>query len=103
MFVIVATLAGLTWTLSGYAANWRKNHNKPDWNGFDLKSMRNDAILGAILGITVVILQPISVMIGTPYDVPNVTDFNSFIIGIFGMYPVVAIVDKWFVGFIAGK
>jgi len=103
VFLIVATLAGLTWTLSGYLANWRKNHKNPEWGGFDLKSLRNDAILGAVLGVAVVVIQPVSVALGTPYDVPVVVDFNSFIGAIFGMYPVVAVVDKFLVGFIAGK
>jgi len=103
VFLIVAVLAGLTWTLSGYLANWRKNHKKPEWTGFDLKSMRNDAILGGVLGVAIVIIQPISVALGTPYDVPVVSDFNTFIMAIFGLYPIVAVVDKFFVGFIVGK
>lgn len=103
MFLIVATLAGLSWTMSGYLANWRKNRNEPNWKGFDKKSMRNDAILGAVLGVGIVVLQPVSVLIGYEYQIPSVIDFNSFIMAIGALYPVVAIVDKLFVGTILGK
>lgn len=103
MFLVVATLAGLAWTMSGYVANWRKNHNKPEWEGFDLKSMRNDVIVGVVLGIGIVVFQPISAMIGYVYSIPVITDFNSFILGIAGLWPVVAVVDKLFVGTVLGK
>jgi uncharacterized membrane protein len=103
LFLIVAVLGGLTWTLSGYLNNWRKNHNNPDWTGFDFKLMTNDAILGVVLGAAVVIIQPISTAIGTPYDVPVITDFGTFIVGIFGMWPIVGMVDKFIIGFVAGK
>ena len=103
LFFIVAVLAGLTWTMSGYLNNWRKNHNNENWEGFNLKSMRNDAILGSVLGVAVVLIQPISVAIGSPYEIPIITDFPSFVMGIFGMYPIVGLVDKFVVGFVAGK
>lgn len=103
MFLVVATLAGLGWTMIGYAANWKKHRNDPNWEGFDKKSMRNDAIVGVVLGVAIVILQPVSAMIGYEYSIPVITDYNSFILGIAGLWPVVAIVDKLFVGFILGK
>ena len=103
LFLIVAVLGGLTWTLSGYLAKWRKNHNNSEWEGFNFRLLRNDAILGVVLGGAVVIIQPISVSIGSPYEIPVITDFATFVMGIFAMYPVVAIVDKFIVGFVAGK
>jgi len=102
-FFIAAVSAGMTWTLSGYVAEWRKHHKDPDWQGFDLKSLRDDTILGGVLGIAVVILQPVSVALGSGYDIPTIENFPTFATAVFGLYGTVAIVDKWLVGFVAGK
>ena len=103
LYLIVAVLAGLTWTMSGYLSNWRKNHDKVDWEGFDYKKMRADVLLGLVLGTAVVLIQPISAAFGSPYDIPVITDFASFIGGIFTVFPIVALVDKYILGFIANK
>lgn len=80
--VIVTILAGITWTGFGYLNDWRKNHQDPEWKGFDKKKLRADAILGLILGVATVMAQPIAAGIpGISYELPNVVDFTSFVLG----------------------
>jgi len=97
LFVGAALSAGLTWTGFGYLNAWRKHRNEPDWTGFNKKKLRNDAVLGVLLGIGVIIYQAYQ---GNP--VPAITDFISFVAVAGGLSGTVAVVDKFFVGGILG-
>jgi len=92
-------LAGLLWTTAGYVKNWRENHNNPDWKGFDKKSLRNDLILGLILGIGGVIYAIIEGDLET-WVVPTAQEFFQ---SIGANVAAVALVDKLFIGGILKK
>lgn len=95
--VLAAVAAGVTWTGFGYLSAWRKHRNDEDWQGFETKKLRNDIILGVILGIGVVISQAIQGI--TPPAIGSVADF---VVATFGLFGLVAAVDKVIVGGILG-
>jgi len=96
--IIALVLSGITWTGFGYFSNWRKNHNNPDWAGFDVRSLRNDVILGLILGVGSIIYS----LINTG-ELATVADAQGFFTAIIAGFPAIAAVDKFIVGGILGK
>ena len=99
MLPILALIAsGLTWTTAGYLKDWRKNHNNPDWKGFDKKSLRNDLLLGAFLGGGAVLT---SAALGQ--TLPAITTINEFVIAVSAGFGLVAAFDKYVIGFVFGK
>lgn len=96
--ITALVLSGLTWTLFGYFSSWRKNHKDPNWGGFEAKKLRDDLILGLILGVGSVIY-----VIATEGDVSPIASAQGFILAIQGGFGVVAAVDKLIVGGILGK
>lgn len=96
--IIALTLSGLVWNNFGYFSAWRKNHNNADWKGFDKKKLRNDLILGALLGggtVVAVIVQN--------GDFTPITTIQEFLLAIAGGFGIVAAVDKFIIGGLFGK
>ena len=85
-------LSGMLWTSGGYIAAWRKNHNDPNWKGFNLTSLRNDIILGAVLGGGGAIY---SIMQGTEVIISTA---QEFFLAIGSNTAIIALVDKFIVG-----
>ncbi len=100
--IIVTVLAGITWTCFGYLNAWRKNHQNEDWKGFDKVKLRNDAILGGILGVATILAAPIVAGTALAYNLPVVDSFESFVLGVAAMIGPIAIVDKFLVGGVLG-
>ena len=96
--IIALVLSGLTWTLFGYFSAWRKNHTDPNWTGFETKKLRDDLILGLILGIGAVIYS-----IYQNGDLSTIATTQEFIGAIAGGFPLIVAVDKVIVGGILNK
>jgi len=95
--ILAVVAAGVTWTGFGYLSAWRKHRNEEDWNGFETKKLRNDIILGVILGIGVLISQAIQ---GTTPEA--ITSAQGFVAAAAGSFALVAAVDKVIVGGVLG-
>ena len=96
--VIALILSGLTWTGFGYFSSWRKNNKNPEWKGFNMKALRDDLILGAILGVGSVVLTTF-----TSGDLTPILTAQDFLIAISAGFGLVAAVDKLIVGGILAK
>ena len=95
--ILAFVIAGLVWNNLGYLAAWRKYKNDPEWTGFELKKLRDDLILGFILGVGAYLF---SVYNG---DVTSITSLQSFLTVVAGGFAIVAAVDKAIVSGILGK
>lgn len=91
-------VSGLVWNNFGYFSAWRKNHNNPDWKGFDKTKLRNDLILGTILGVGTVIATII-----TNGDFTPIVTLQEFLLAIAGGFGLVAAVDKFIIGGLFSK
>lgn len=98
--IMALILSGLTWTLFGAFSNWRKTHGTPEWKGFDLSKLRNDAILGLILGVGTIIATILTSQDG---NLTSIATAQEFIIAIAAGFGLVAAVDKFIIGGILGK
>ena len=96
--ILALVLAGLSWTLAGYLKEWRTNHNNPDWTGFDKIKLRNDALLGFVLGIGVTIYT-----IATEGNFAVIDSAQTFLLAIYAGFPVVVLVDKYIIGGLFNK
>ena len=97
-FIILAfIIAGLVWNNFGYFSAWRKYKNTAEWEGFDKKKLRDDLILGLILGIGAYLL---GVYQG---ELSNITSMQMFIGAVIAGFGTVAAVDKLIVGGILAK
>jgi hypothetical protein len=96
--LVALITSGFAWTMSGYISNWRSNHTDPKWKGFNMASLRDDLILGGILGVGAVVMAT--------YDGSNlasITNLQQFITAVAAGFGVVAIVDKVIVGGILNR
>ena len=99
VLVLVAVLAGIGWSLSGYLVNWRKNHdNAADWEGFNYSKLGSDALLGVVLGITSSIA-----IIAEFFEMPIIDSVQSFFLAFPSLFTVIVLVDKFIVGGAFGK
>jgi len=96
--VIALLFSALTWTMFGYFSAWRKNHNKPEWEGFDKSKLRTDLILGLVLGIASVMAT-----IFLEGDLTPILTAQGFLFAIQAGFGVVAMVDKFIIGGLFGK
>jgi len=97
LIILALTISGLTWTLGGYLSAWRNRAQNPDWVGFEPKKLRDDAILGLILGIG-------SYIVGT-YNggLTDITSLQTFIGVVAGGFGLIAAVDKFIVSGLFNK
>jgi len=95
--VTALILSGCTWSLFGAFSNWRKLHGTPEWKGFDFKRLRNDAILGLVLGGGSVVYAIIN------NTLLPIATAQEFFLAIGAGFGIVAAVDKFIVGGILGK
>ena len=95
--ILAFVLAGLLWNNIGYLSAWRKYKNDMDWMGFDKRKLRDDLILGLILGVGAYL---VGVYQGELTDIQTLQTFRGVVIGGF---TVVAFVDKLIVGGILAK
>lgn len=91
--IIALALSGLVWNNFGYFSAWRKNHNNPDWKGFDKTKLRNDLILGAILGVGSIIATVL-----LDGDLTAINTAQEFLLAIGAGFGIVAAVDKFLIG-----
>ena len=91
--VIALVISGLVWNNFGYFSALRKNHNNPEWKGFEFAKLRNDLILGLILGVGAVVLT-----IAVDGIFPPITTAQEFLLTIWSGFAAVAAVDKFIVG-----
>ena len=98
ILVAVSTLAGITWTGFGYLVDWRKNHNNPDWEGFNIAKLRNDFILGVVLGAAVSVR-----IIGGFFEMPVIDSPQTFIAAFPGLFTAIVAIDKFIIGGIIGR
>lgn len=96
--IIALVLSGLVWNNFGYFSAWRKNHNNPEWTGFELVKLRNDLILGAVLGVGSVVF-----IIITDGTFAPITTAQEFFVAIGAGFGIVAAVDKFIIGGLFGK
>ena len=95
--IIALILSGVTWTSFGAFSNWRKTHGTNEWTGFNTAKLRDDVILGGVLGIGSVIYSIMSETL-TAISTPS-----EFFLAIGAGFALVAAVDKFIVGGILGK
>ncbi|HSA75473.1 MAG TPA: hypothetical protein VLE21_04725 [Candidatus Nitrosocosmicus sp.] len=95
--ILAFIFGGLIWNNFGYFSAWRKNKDTPEWTGFDKKKLRDDLILGLVLGLGAYLY---GVYIGELSSISNLQQFIGAVIASFG---VVAAVDKLIVGGILNK
>ena len=96
--IIALITSGFVWTMGGYLKEYRLKHTDPNWGGFNKKSMINDLILGAVLGVGSVVVAA-----ATNVTLPAITNFYEFVGAVSAGFGFVAIVDKYIVGGIFGK
>ena len=96
--ILALITSGFAWTMGGYVKEWKTKHKDPTWKGFDKKSMRDDLILGAILGVGSVIAAA-----ATNTPLPAITNFYEFAGAVSVGFGFVAMVDKYIVGGLFGK
>ena len=95
---ICATIAaGLTWTGFGYLKAWRRHKDDPDWEGFNVKKLRNDVILGVVLGIGTIIANAVQGV-----SAPVIDSFGAFVVAVTSMFGTIAAVDSFIVGGVFG-
>lgn len=95
--ILALILSGLTWSLSGALADWRKNHGTPDWKGFDFGKLRNDLILGLVLGVGSVVYATMV------EELTPIATAQEFFIAIGAGLSIVVLVDKLIIGGIAKR
>lgn len=98
VLILVAVLAGIGWSLSGYLVNWRKNHDNADWEGFNYSKLGKDALLGVILGIA----SSIAIIAGF-FEMPIIDSVQSFFLAFPSLFTVIVLVDKFIVGGAFGR
>ncbi len=99
IFPILALItSGFVWTMGGYVKEWKTKHTDKSWKGFDKISMRNDLILGAVLGVGSVIAAA-----ATNTTLPAITNFYEFAGAVSVGFGFVAMVDKYIVGGLFGR
>lgn len=91
-------LSGLVWNNFGYFSAWRKNHNNKDWKGFEKSKLRNDLILGAILGGGTIVYTIIA-----QGELTAINTAQEFLVAIGAGFGLVAMVDKFIIGGILKK
>ena len=96
--VLAFVIGGLTWTGFGYFSAWRKHHKDETWKGFDLKALRNDLVLGLVLGVGAVIAT-----ILTDGELEALLTAQAFLLAIQGSFGVIAAVDKFLIGGILAR
>jgi len=95
--ILAFVLAGLVWNNFGYFSAWRKYKDSSDWVGFDKRKLRDDLIIGLVLGVGAYLY---GVYQGELGDISTLQAFIGAVIGGFG---IVAAVDKLIVGGILSK
>lgn len=94
IFPILALVSSaFVWTMGGYFKDWRSNHDNPDWEGFNKTSLKNDLILGAVLGVGTVVYT-----IFTDGDFAPISTAQDFLVAVGAGFTIVALVDKFIVG-----
>ena len=97
LIILAFIIAGLVWTSFGYLSNWRKHKDDIDWNGFDKRKLRDDALLGLALGVGAYLL-------GSYYgELVDITSLQMFIGAVIANFGIVAAVDKIIVGGILAR
>jgi len=90
--------SGFAWTMGGYLSAWRKNHTDPKWEGFNKRKMRDDLVLGGMLGGISVVYT-----VFTDGQFTAINTAQDFLIAIVAGTSIVALVDKYIVGGIFNK
>ena len=98
MIIVTALLAGITWTMFGYFVNWRKNQNNPEWEGFNVTKLRNDLILGTVLGVATAIA-----IVGEFFTIPPIDSVQSFIGAFPALFTAIVAIDKFIIGGVIGR
>ena len=96
--IVALVISGLVWNNSGYFAAWRKNHKNPAWKGFEKRKLKNDLILGTVLGIGTVVSAYM-----TTGDLAPITTAQEFFVAVGTGFGAVAAVDKFIIGGMFGK
>ena len=96
LWILVAVSGGLLYTLSGHFKGfytaWRNNEE----HSFDFKKMSKNAIIGVIIGIVVVILQPVSgAVLGEEFAIPVIETFAQFGSSVLAIMGPIVLIDKW--------
>ncbi len=105
--VLAFVIGGLIWSTGGYFSNWR-NHLSfvkqnpagtvdPNWKGFEIPKLKDDVILGLILGIAGFF---VSAYQGATISITDLHSFGSAIVVAFG---IIGITDKYVVSGIFNK
>ena len=95
--ILAFVFAGLVWNNIGYLSAWRKYKNTAEWTGFDKRKLRDDLILGLILGVGAYL---VGVYQGELVDIQTLQTFIGVVVGGF---TAIAFVDKLIVGGILSK
>lgn len=98
LFILASLVAGEVWNNVGYFSAWVNNRNNPQWTGFDKTQLRNDLLLGLFLGFGIVIYQALVVGTQLAITIPTITNAQTFIFAVGGLFGIVAIIDKAVVG-----
>lgn len=97
LLILAFITSGLVWNNFGYFSAWRKNKDSPEWEGFDKKKLRDDLILGSILGVGAYLFGAYQ------GELPSITSIEMFVGAVITGFGTVAAVDKLIVGGILSK
>ena len=88
--------AGLVYTMSGHFKNWFKAWRNHEDYMFDFRKMSKNAVIGVVLGIVFVIIQPVSSqLLGDEFAIPEITTFAQFAASVMASMGPIMLIDKW--------
>lgn len=96
IWMLVPICAGLLYTMSGHFQGWFKAWRNHEEHSFDFKKMSKNAIVGVILGIVFIVIQPVSGgLFGEEFAIPEITNFVQFAAGVVAAMGPIVLIDKW--------
>ncbi len=96
IWILVAVSSGLVYTLSGHFKGFYQAWRNNEEHSFDFKKMYKNAIIGTVIGVIVVIIQPISSgVLGEEFSIPVIETFAQFAASVLSTMGPVVLVDKW--------
>ena len=96
LWVLVPIVSGLVYTTSGHFKGWFQAWRNEKDHSFDFKKMSKNAVIGVVIGVTMVVIQPVSGdLLGSDFAIPAITNFSQFVAGVLASMGPVMLIDKW--------
>ena len=96
IWIAVAISSGLLYSLSGHFKGWYQAWRNDQPHTFETKKMGKNAVIGFVLGIVIVLIQPVSeALLGSEFAIPTITTFAQFVSSVVATIGPIMLVDKW--------